>query len=393
LYRHQEISPVFKIPLADVGRLGLWVWKNRRQLDGVPQDPDEFIEAAFSDDGAGIHRAGSTLMRRGKDGRGSPVAFLGQSAHQLADVAKAVSGTVEAGEQVLSAVSLESLQTVSMVTLGLSAITPVLLAAQFGYLRKRFNELQKEIRQLEQLLETRYISELESGLELLESGVRQHNMARIEGALQKCNDAAVFFANRVQSAIGGPQDRRSILLLSRHLAVAVCGTTRCYVAMEEDKEARKALGARVTALSAAARSVFQQTVAKNPVRFLVPELANEVSFASIVALFEQAEQAGALDTADPLQRALASRPTAAEFFQTMRGRLFKSPFGFFRPNLSTVLLELRDATAIVEEANRVLSLGEVLDEAEVAGTKAAECVAWFDQEAKKEPSPFFAWGF
>jgi hypothetical protein len=385
---------MFKIPLTDVGQLALWAWKNREQLKGVPRDAGEFVETHLSEKGDGVQRTGSTLRRRAADGSSQTLAFLGQTAHQLADIEKAISGGVDAGQQVLSAASLQSLQSVSMVTLGLSAITPLILAAQFAYLRKRFNELQKDIRHLEQLLEDRYVSELESGLELLESGARQQNKSRIEGALQKCNDAAVFFANRVQNAIGEQQDRRGILLLSRHLAVAVCGTTRCFVALEEDAEARKTLGARRSALRAAAKAVFQQTVAKDPERFLVPELSGDVSLASLVALFQQANDAGALDKGDPLQEAVASQPSASQFFETMRGRLFKIKWGgLFKPKPKALKDELRDATACVEETNRVLSLAEFLDESDRAGKKAIEGVFWFDKEAKAGPSPFFAWGY
>jgi hypothetical protein len=248
---------VFKIPISNVGNLASWAWKHREQLSGVTHDAGDFIERLASDPGAGVHRAGSTLRHRAADGSTRALAFLGQSSSRPADIERAVSGGVDAGQQLLSVASLDSLQTVSMVTLGLTAITPIILAAQFGYLRKRFNELQKDIRHLEQLLEARFVSELESGLEFLESGARQNNKGRIEGALQKCNDAAVYFANRVKNAIGEQQDRRGIMLLNRHLAVATCGTTRCFVALEEDAEARKALAARQPALRAATRVVFQ----------------------------------------------------------------------------------------------------------------------------------------
>ncbi len=383
---------MFKIEYSDVSQLAVWTWKNRDTLKGVAAEAGEFVEAALSDQGPGVERAGSSIRRRTPDGY-QTLAFLGQAALELVDIETAVAGRAGA-EGVLAATSLGALQNVSMVTLGLSAVTPVVLAAQFNYLRRRFNELQKDIRNLEQLLEARYVAELESGLELLESGVRQKNNGRIEGALQKCNDAAVFFSNRVQNAVGEQQDRRGVLLLSRHLAVAVCGTTRCFIALDEDAEARKTLGTRRAAVRAAARAVFQQTVARDPERFLVPELAGDVSLASFVALFQQARHAGAVDKADPLQQELSSRPSAAQVFETMRGRLFKSKWGgLFKPKAGALRDELRDAIAAVEEANRVLSLADYLDESERAGTKAIDGLTWFDEEGKSSPSPFFAWGY
>jgi hypothetical protein len=307
---------------------------------------------------------------------------------------------VGAGQRGLSGGSLASLQNVSMVTLGLTALTPVILAAQFRYLRRRFEELQKDIRKLEQLLDTRYVSELESGIEILESGVRQNKQDRINAAQIKCNDAAVFFANRVQQAVADRQDRRGILLLSRHLSVAMCGSTRCFIALEEDAEARKTLDARTPALRAAAKAVFQQTVATNPERFLAPELAQDVSLEAMVALFQQAKNAGALDESDPVQQAIASQHSAARFFESIRAKVFKRRWWFLpRPSPETLRAELRDAVATVEETNRVLSLGDYLEQSARTGRGAVEGLTWFDKEAtvardgSGKESPFFVWGY
>src|SRR5262249_34783807 len=199
----------------------------------------------------------------------------------------------------------------------------------------------------------------------------------------KCNDAAVFFGNRAQSAVTEEQDRRAILMLSRHLTVAVCGTVRCYVALEEDAEARKVLRARSKGLRAAARAVFEKSVGRDPERFLVPELADEVSLDSLATLFHQAQCAGALDGADEPPPAGAGQTPAARVFETMRNRLYKSRWGWtFKPNAQALKEELRDATACIEETNRVLSLAEILNQAKQADRPALEVVSWFNEEAK-----------
>jgi|GEM_PF-2274593 len=389
-------------------QLPIWSWENRHKYPGVPQEPDKFVQAAISGTGPVVSRAGSTLrLPPAPDGR-SQLAFLGQTAYKLADIQKAITGLADAGQRLLSTASLDSLQSVSMVTLGLSALTPLLLAAQFRHLNKRLNDLQQQIRKLSALLEDRYISELESGIELLESGVRQQNKGRIEGALQKCNDAAVFFGNRVQSAVAERQDRRGVLLLSRHLSVAICGTTRCFIALDEDAEARKMLGARTPALRRAARAVFQQTVARDPGRFMIPALTPDVSLESFVDLFRQAKHAGALDESDPVQRALAEQPSAAALFETLREKLFSYrrmwPFG---PRPEVLRSELLDATACVEETNRVQSLADFLEESQRTGRRAIEGITLLDEEAnrnanagialldeksKDRVSPYFVWG-
>jgi hypothetical protein len=133
-------------------------------------------------------------------------------------------------------------------------------------------------------------------------------------------------------------------------------------------------------------------VARDPERFLIPELAGDVSLESLLALFQQAKHAGALDKNDQLQQTLASNPSAAEFFETMRGRLYKTKWGLFKPKPKALRDELRDATACVEETNRVLSLAEFLDESQQAKQQALEAICWYDQEAREGSSPYFAWG-
>src|SRR5690242_4328260 len=120
---------MFKIPLSEIAQLTSWTWQHRKQLAGVPQDAEEFVETVLSDKGAGVHRAGSTLRHSAPDGTSKVLAFLGQAAHQLTDIEKAISDGTDPGQQALAGVSLRSLQNISMVTLGLSAMTPLILAS------------------------------------------------------------------------------------------------------------------------------------------------------------------------------------------------------------------------------------------------------------------------
>jgi hypothetical protein len=382
---------MFKLPLTDVVKLSAWVWEHRQHFPGVPSQPDKYLETVTSHRGHGVHRVGSKIVFDALEAGTQVLAFLGQTSHQLSDIERAVSDADAA--QPLHCHSLASLKAVSMVTLGLTAISPSILAAQFTYLRKRFNDLQKDIRNLQKLLEDRYIAELESGLEMLDSGVRQSKKERIESALQKCNESAVFFANRVHSAVNEEQDRRAILMLSRHLAVAICGTTRCYIALEEDAEARKAIATRRQALLAAAKAVFEKTLGRDPERFLVPELAGHTSLESLAMLFRQATYVGAVDRPAGLPRAPADQAAASQLFDTLRGRLFKPKWAWSRVDVKALKEELRDATASLEETSRVLSLAESLEQARKTDTRAIDAVAWFGQQVKEGREPYFAWGF
>jgi len=96
------------------------------------------------------------------------LAFIEQTTPRVEAIERAVDG-LQTGQAALSA-SLASLQTLSMVTLGLTALTPLVLGVQFVALNRRLGALETQIAHLHQKFDAAVKADLETGLDLLRQG-------------------------------------------------------------------------------------------------------------------------------------------------------------------------------------------------------------------------------
>ncbi len=362
----------------------LWAWKNREQLKRFPSDAGNTVVEMIQNGGEAVQRIGSTIVFGAPDGGQRVLGFLDQTTASLDGIKTAVGG-LQQGQVALTA-SLASLQTISMVTLGLSAVTPLVIAAQFRYLWTQFNDLKKEIRMLAKMVQDQELSKLESGLGILEKGIEKHDRALIEHALPACDESRVFFNRRVADVIDDRGGSASVALhLARHLAVATCASARCYVALGHDDGAAQTLDTQREVLKSSAQFIFRKTVGRDPARFLIPHLSDQVSMEFVRSLFQQALHAG-IEDGDDVKRLLLESDSASGFFEALRPTLFRKRWGWFGPRKKLkkrLLTDLRQAAASIEETNRVFSLRTFLDEAQKAGKGAIDVLETLDKEKQK----------
>jgi hypothetical protein len=93
-----------------------------------------------------LRRVGNMLVFGQADGSEKVLAFIEQTAPRVKHIEQAVEG-LQAGQAALSA-SLGSLQALSMVTLGLTVLTPVVLGIAYMALNRRLGALQKRFADL-----------------------------------------------------------------------------------------------------------------------------------------------------------------------------------------------------------------------------------------------------
>lgn len=373
----------------------VWLWKHRQQLPRIPKDLGDTIVELLKNSGDAVQRIGSQIVFSTPDGGRRVIAFLDQASIDLQGIKAAVGG-LQQGQLVLSA-SLTSLQTISMVTLGLSAVTPLVIAAQFRYLSAQFNDLKKEIQILAKMVEDQELSKLESGLNILQRGTELGDRALIKHALQACDQSRAFFHRQVSSAIGDRAGNTAVVHhLARQLAVATCASARCYVALEDDEGAAQTLDAQQNLLKSSAQYVFCRTIGRDPARFLIPHLSENVSIEFVREMYQQALHAG-IEDGDDAMRLLVESGSPSRFFEALRPDLFRTKWGWFglgRKRKLRLLTELRHAAGSIEETNRVLSLSTFLAETRKAGKKALEVLATLDKEKQKlSKAPCIAWCF
>src|SRR6266850_5754490 len=135
---------------GEVLRWSAWLWEHREKLEpalkklGAAGDVAQRLLA--NPDGT-LRRVGNTLIFGQADGGGKVLGFVEQTSRRVEAIEQAVGG-LHAKTDLLAS-SLNSLHTISMVTLGLSALTPAILGFQFAALNRRLGALQRQIADLQ----------------------------------------------------------------------------------------------------------------------------------------------------------------------------------------------------------------------------------------------------
>lgn len=264
---------------VDAVPLAAWFWQNRKDFGPVLDGVGDFLGKALSNPETAIRRIGGSIFVRNEQGGEDVLAFIEQTTPKIDAIQDAVTdtqmqlGTLQIGQTALSS-SLGSLQTLSMVSLGFTTITPVVLLAQFSALHHRLNAIEQNLRAL---ITNQQIAALEAGLEHLKLGMRalkEGNQAnardRFNSALERCLDNARFFGNLLDQELAASKvNRDNTRFVFRYLALAALGAVGCHIALQKENWATEKLQEEIPRLQRAARRIFGETVAKDPSAFLL----------------------------------------------------------------------------------------------------------------------------
>lgn len=378
---------------AKAGPYVNWAWNNRATIDGFPEEAGDFLVSLAESGGDAVRRVGSQLVLGSPEAGETIIGFIDQAAPQLSHIETAVLG-LESGQLALTG-SVASLQTLSMVTLGLSAISPILLACQFRYLSNQFSSIKKSLHELKQIHYDDVKANLVAGLESLNTGVDKGNNSLIENALVPCGKATDFFAQQVAGELenSSPQIAR-LHYLARHLTVSVCATARTHIGLGYDCKAAEALEKHKPLLNQVSSQIFNNTLGKDPAQYLLPDLKDRVGLDVILSAFQQAEAAGILDAA-VTDFVVGNHLDRTSLFEYLRPSLFKKRSLGFRKSvrIEQLLNQLQTTIANLEETNRVSSLLEFLKQAKENDRKASEVLIELDRKKKETGAEFVAWTF
>ena len=221
---------------------------------------------------------GNTLVFGQADGGERVLAFIEQTAPRLDHIGQAVDG-LQAGQAALSA-SLAGLQTVSMVTLGFTALTFAVMVAQFAALNRQLTVLQRQIARLNQMFEAAVLADLSAGLALLrlgqghrQNGDRDNAAHNLREAVAPSLRAMKYFGELLGTELNRPRvNRDELRLLARHLSVAITAFASCQIGLEQDQYAFSQSVAELALLRQAARWTFHDAVARDPAPYLLPAM-------------------------------------------------------------------------------------------------------------------------
>jgi hypothetical protein len=389
---------------ADAICWSAWFWQHRDEFGPVLKklgDIGDYAQAAIANPDGAVRRIGNTIVFGRADGGERVLAFIEQTQPQLSSIERAVDG-LQAGQQVLSA-SLGSLQTLSMVTLGLTALTPIVLLAQFVALSRRLTALQKQIADLDKKISAQIIAKLRAGLAFLQQGMEfldredcGNAHSRLNQALPFCTESMKVFGELLGNELKERRVHRDELrLLGRHLSVALAGVAGCQIGLGQDQHPFSQSGEELELLKQAARWVFQDTVGQDPAPFLMPAMKEHgVTITFLTELFRQARDAGVVD---------ACPNSPSEWFEQYRDRIFKEQYRDRIFKVSPPLLwtkqkclglkaRLHEAMSAIEETNRVCGLSRLVQETKGHTLEVMDGIKKVLSQQSAEECPYVAWG-
>jgi hypothetical protein len=277
-----------------------------------------------------------------------------------------VVGDVQAQAAELS-LSLSHLQSISIVSLGLTAFVPVLLGCQFFALSRRLTTLQKQVAHLHRKFDAAMTARLRAGLDLLRQGqdmLEAKDRAasnRLHAALPLCIESMKFFGELLGNELNDPKaGRDGVHLLSRHLCVALMAVASAQISLEHDQHAFGQSRNELDLLCRASTWLFEP-IARDPGTYLLPSMREHgVTIEFMAELFQQASAAGVPN--------LPSEASVSAWFEHYRQAIVqvRSPWTWRKPQHERLKATLQQALAAVEETNRAVSLSAMLDNAQAS---------------------------
>jgi hypothetical protein len=339
------------------------------------------VMAAFADPSASVDRIGSTLVSI-QNGQTEVIGLLHQHTTQLDGITTAVDGVGRSVENVAQSIGV--LTSLSMVGLGLSVLSQVHIAWQFAALTNRIKCIDNRVQAIQEMLEQKEHAHLDAGLIKLEKAETRsdpkwsHDFTA--GALSDLTDSRANYARSLSNQLAKPTagEPAHLWMLARHLTTALLGEALCHLRLGQPDLAVAVLRSGLCVLTRHATAVFDRTVGTNPTRFLIPAMAEYVTLERMAELYRQARHARGREDARP--------NTAADVFESLRSGLARTanPVLFKSRKVQRLRVEFAEASAAVEEVNRVHGLALVIDRCAQAGRDYTEVTAqvWSSVEAR-----------
>ena len=328
------------------------------------------VMAALTDPTASVDRIGSTLVSL-QNGQVEVIGLLHQHTTQLDGISAAVDGVGQAVDGVGQAVG--ALTSLTMIGLGVAALSQVHIAFQFARLTERLKRLEAEVQEIKEMMHAGFRGELSAGLTKLQSALDAQATAPgrastlFHHAINNLTDSAAKYVELLGGI--GSRNPQTGWMLARHLTVSILGQAAAYTRLREPRSAVQALRLGLPSVREHTRAVFRRTVEEKPGTFLMPALSEHgITLDAVAELYRQAGHAGVLDK--------STRVTANDVFESLRDRLLDAtdPWLFKTSKVRRLQAEFAEASAAVEEVNRIEGLALTIEQCERAGRDYADVV-------------------
>lgn len=322
------------------------------------------VMAAITDPSSSLDRIGAALVAQSAD-RQEVIGLLHQHTTQLDGISAAVDGVGQAVDGVGQAVGV--LTSLTMIGLGVGALSQVHIAFQFARLTERLKRLEAEVQEIKEMIHAGFRGELSAGLIKLKAALDalatapDRADALFRQAINNLTDSTAKYVELLRGGVGS-RNPQTEWVLARHLTVSALGQAAAYTRLREPGSAVQALRFGLPSVREHARAVFRRTVGEKPGTFLMPALSGHgITLDAVAELYRQAGHAGVLEK--------STRITSNDVFESLRDRLIDAtdPWFFKASKVQRLRAEFAEASAAVEEVNRIEGLALTIEQCERAG--------------------------
>ena len=330
-----------------------WVAKHHDEIIPDAEKTAKFVGDVFSQGGLAktIKQIGNTIIWDRPDGSSHIIGMLDQVDNRI--------DGLEIGQAALQT-GLSGLKSLSMVTLGFSGVSVGLLAAQFMYLNRRFNQIQKATKRIEIKINQTIEAQLQAGLDFLQAADATTGDKRLHNyhdALGRARDAGHFFRSQAVDPNIHEQQLPVIQFYARKYFLALSVELGSLLGLEQTDEVRTRLNAEEVNLKTIASEVYSQTLAADIESYLTPEMSSVTTLENVSDVLEQAQNLGCIPR--------ETKVGPADVFEANRKKIYSGGIRrmvtpSFESARKVAAQKLQIAHGTFEEVTRLLSWREAV---------------------------------
>ncbi len=353
-----------------------WIAANYDKIPQVAEKTADLIEDVLREGsraGGAISRFGSNVVWNSADGQ----KVIGG----IEEIQGTLEGLTQQSTQILT--GIDGLRSLTMISAGFSGLSVGMLAAQFIYLGKRLNKLQKEVQKVQIKIDDTQEAQLKASLDYHKQAASASDARRDDyyhEALKRARDVSHFFSAQSTNATIHEGNPVLIHYYARKYFLALASELSGLLGREEINDVVARVSSEEDTLKLIAALLYDVTIKDRVDELLAPELSEVAPLHVIEHVYNQAHELGCLNMQERFDVRAFLDANRQSIFSHGKGRFLSGDFRSFKKSAAQ---KLGIAAGAFEEIQRLQSWKLTAMQCASSGTGAQELKASIDESKKK----------
>ena len=269
-----------------------WIATNHDKIPMIVGRTGDLIEDLVREGsraGRAISRFGSNIVWNSPDGQ----RVIGG----IEEIQGSLAGLTEQSTEILT--SVDGLRSLTMISVGFSGLSVGMLAAQFIYLGKRLNRIQKEIQKVQIKIDDTQEAQLKASLDYHKQAAGATGTKREDyyhEAVKRARDVSHFFSAQSTNATIHEGNPTLIHYYARKYFLALASELSGLLGREELSDVIARVSSEEDTLKLIASLVYDSTIKDRVDELMTPELSDLAPLHVIEHVYNQASELGCLSS-------------------------------------------------------------------------------------------------